>query len=134
MQSLIIPLVLLLALALWGVFETGRKFRREFRRRGKTWQDLSADMDKGEGMVVVDTVWGPQRGWGHPVIWWLPPGLAQGGDLGGQLEASARLVKCPRKMKNVEALRQRFGNENVVLHSWAVGAALMGAGERQNPA
>ena len=82
-QSLIIPVVLLLLLGLWGVFETGRKFRREFRIRGKSWEDLCGAMERGEGMIVVDMIWGPQRGLGHPVIWWLPTGEG-GRGLGGE--------------------------------------------------
>jgi hypothetical protein len=133
-QALIFPVVLLLLLALWGVLENGRKFRREFRLRGKSWQDLCAEMEKGEGLVVVDTIWGPQRGLGRPVIWWLPTGLAPGDDLGGRLESVGRLVKCPRKMKKIEALRQRFGPPRVVLHSWAVGTELLQMDEKGDSA
>jgi hypothetical protein len=129
-QSLIFPVVLLLLLALWGVLETGRKFRREFRLRGKSWEDLCATMAKGEGLIVVDTTWGPQRGLGRPVIWWLPAELAPGEDLGGCLESVAKLVKCPRRMKKVEVLRERFGTGRVVVHSWAVATELTQAGEK----
>jgi hypothetical protein len=133
-QSLLFPIGLLLLLAMWGVFETGRKFRGEFRVRGKSWEDLCAAMAKGEGTVVVDTIWGPQRGLGHPVIWWLPAGLTPGEDLAGHLQTSGRLVKCPRKMKKIELLRQRFGAQKVMLHSWAVAAELLATGERQDTA
>jgi hypothetical protein len=124
-QSLIIPIALLLLLALWGVFETGRKFRREFHLRGKTWEDLCTTMASGQGVVVVDTIWGPQRGLGHPVIWWLPASLTPDEDLARHIQTGARLVKCPRRMRKVEALRQRFGTEKVLLHSWAVAPDLM---------
>lgn len=133
MQSLIIPIALLLLLALWGVIETGRKFRREFRLRGKTWEDACAAMGKGEGFVVVDTIWGPQRGLGHPVIWWLPA-TAGSVELGEQVEKHAKLVNCPRKMKRPEALRQRFGADKVLLHSWAVDADLIPVGDKQRVA
>jgi len=126
-QSLIIPVILLLLLGLWGVVETGRKFRTEFRKRGKTWEDLCAAMERGDGLLVVDTIWGPQRGLGHPVIWWLPAALGVGEELAGQIETSAKLVKCPRKWKKVETLRGRFGTQKVLLHSWAVGADVMQA-------
>jgi hypothetical protein len=132
--SLIIPVVLLLLLGLWGVLETGRKFRTEFRRRGKSWDDLCAAMGRGEGLLVVDTIWGPQRGLGHPVIWWLPRALSIGDELGRLIETDAQLVQCPRNMRKAEALRERFGDEKVLLHGWAVGANLMPAGAKQDSA
>jgi hypothetical protein len=87
-------------------------------------------MERGEGLVVVDTLWGPQRGLGRPVIWWLPTALAPGDDLAGQLESAAKLVKCPRNMKKIEALRQRFGAQRVIPHSWAVDTDLLQTGAK----
>ena len=127
MESLIIPVALLVLLGLWGVFETGRKFRREFRRRGMTWEALCAAMDKGQGLLIVDSIWGPQRGFGHPVIWWVPA-LAKGEDVGAKIETAeggAKLVRCPGRMKSLEALRGRFGQRQVMAHSWAVGTQVM---------
>jgi hypothetical protein len=123
MYGLIIPAVLLLLVGLWGVFETGRKFRAEFRRRGKTWDAACTDLDQGRGLLAVDTIWGPQRGLGHPVIWWIPA-LAQGEDLAPKIEkpnGGALLVRCPRRLKILATLRARFGEKKVVAHSWNVG-------------
>ena len=133
-QSLIIPAVLLVLLGLWGVFETGRKFRREFQRRGKTWEAVCAAMEKEEGVLIVDTIWGPQRGLGHPVIWWIPA-LAEGEDVGARLETAqggAMLVRCPRGFKSVEMLRSRFGTARVKAHSWAVARDIMPAGDGEH--
>jgi hypothetical protein len=126
---LIIPGLLLVLLAIWGVFETGRKFRTEFKKRGKSWDSVSASMQKGDGLLVVDMIWGPQKGLGHPVIWWLPSPLAPGEELAPRVETGdALLVRCPRALKNVDALRQRFGQQNVVVHSWAVAREVLEAG------
>ena len=126
MYGLIIPAVLLLLVGLWGVLETGRKFRAEFRRRGKTWDATCADLDQGRGVLAVDTIWGPQRGLGHPVIWWIPA-LSQGEDLALKIEkpdGGALLVRCPRNLKNLPALQKRFGTQKVIAHSWNVGTSI----------
>ena len=129
MQSLIIPLAILLLVGTWGVWETGRKFRAEFRRRGKAWESVCADMARGAGILVVDTLWGPQRGLGHPVIWWLPVAV-EAEQMAMHIEGgSARLVRCPRRMRNAASLSGLFGSERVRTHTWAVGSALAGAGE-----
>jgi hypothetical protein len=122
MASLIIPALLLLLLGLWGIFETGRRFRREFRRRGKTWDAACADLDRGRGRLIVDTIWGPQRGLGHPVIWWVPT-LSEGEDLAAKIEnpqSGTLLVRCPRRLKNLPALQNRFSPQHVIAHSWNV--------------
>jgi hypothetical protein len=122
-ESLIIPIILLVLLGLWGVFENGRKFRREFLKRGKTWDAVCADMDRGRGVLIVDSIWGPQRGLGHPVIWWVPA-LNPGEDLGAKIETAeggALLVRCPRGLKSMGALRGKFGAARVLPHTWAVG-------------
>lgn len=129
MQSLIIPAVILLLIGLWGAWESGRKFRREFQRRGKAWEDVCAAVKEGKGRVVVDSVWGPQRGLGHPTIWWLPAVAdgAGGGEgakeIGPRIEnpaGDALLVRCPRSLKNLEALRAKFGAPAVLAHSWDI--------------
>jgi hypothetical protein len=123
MYGLIIPIVLLLLVGLWGVYATRRKFRAEFRRRGKTWDAACADLDQGRGLLVVDTIWGPQRGLGHPVIWWIPA-LGEGDDLAAKIEKAeggALLVRCPRSFKSLPTLQDRFGPQKVIAHSWNVG-------------
>lgn len=128
MQSLYIALGVLLLVGVWGFYESGRRFRAEFKRRGMSWQKLCAQMAAGEGeagILVVDTVWGPQRGLGHPVVWWLPAAVE---DFAGPIEGgAAHLVRCPRGMRNLEALRQRFGEHRVAAHGWALGRELLEA-------
>jgi len=126
-DSLIIPIVILVMLGLWGAFESGRKFRREFRQRGKAWAEACAAVDAGRGTLVIDTLWGPQRGLGHPAIWWIEEQVAEGEDLAPRIEAggTARLLKCPGKLRTAEALRQRFGTQRVITHSWSTVAALV---------
>ena len=126
MQGLIFPGILLLLVALWGVFSSGRKFRLEFKKRGKTWEEVSAAMTAGEGLLVVDMVWGPQRGLGHPAIWWLPRAVGENDDLTPALEPGgmAMLVKCPRHLRSLEALRKNFAPEKVRCHGWDVGTDL----------
>ena len=122
MQSLYIAMALLLLLGLWGVLESGRKFRREFARRGKAWDAVCAALEQGQGLLIVDTIWGPQRGLGHPVIWFIPS-LEKGDDLAAYIEpddGGALLVRCPRSLKNLQALKTRFGQERVMEHSWAM--------------
>jgi hypothetical protein len=128
-ESLIIPVVLLVMLGLWGAFESGRKFRREFRQRGIAWADVCGAMEGGRGTLVVDTVWGPQRSLGHPAIWWLEAIPISGEDLAGHIETggAARLVKCPGRMRNLQSLRRRFGPDRVVAHGWSVAAPLADA-------
>ena len=133
MSSLILPVVLLVLLGVVGVFQTGRKFRKVFQDRGKSWLDVCDCMARDEGVLVVDTLWGPQQGLGHPVIWWLPmvPGLED--DLGAVLEAepgAAMLVQCPRRLRSEAALRSRFGESRVMVHSWAVGRGLIMPGNK----
>lgn len=124
MESLAIPLAIFLLVAFWGVAETGRKFRTEFKKRGKTWQAVTQLM-AGEGTIIVDTLWGPQRGLGHPVIWWSPRVVAQGDDVAADLQSGAFLVKCPRALRSAEALRARFGPNRVVIHTWSIDLALV---------
>jgi hypothetical protein len=129
--NLIIPGIILLLLGLWGAFETGRKFRNEFRRRGKAWEAVCAALDRDEGVLVVDTIWGPQRGFGHPTLWWIPA-VVNGEPLAPKIETpdgGARLTRCPRSLRNLDALRQRFGSDKVRVHTWDVGAALTAAGQ-----
>ena len=76
-------------------------------------------------MLVVDTIWGPQKGLGHPVIWWLPEAAASQDALSERIpEEGTKLVKCPRRLRNFEALRAEFGPELVLQHTWAVPAAV----------
>jgi hypothetical protein len=123
---LFIPIGLLVMLAMWGAFESGRKFRREFRQRGKGWAEACAAMDAGRGILVIDTVWGPQRGLGHPAVWWLEE-RAVDAELSARIETggSARLVKCPGRMRNADALRQRFGVDRVITHGWSLAGTLV---------
>ena len=120
MQSLIFPAVLLLLVALWGVFSVGSKFRREFKVRGKEWDEVCAAMRAGDGILIVDILWGPQRGLGHPVIWWLPNSAGAGEDLSESLKSAARLVKCPRHLRSIQALRREFAPDRVRSHGWDV--------------
>ena len=122
MESLIFPVVLLVLVGLWGAFESGRKFRREFRKRGRDWASVSAAMENGEGTLAVDTIWGPQRGLGHPTIWWIDRPLPPGEDLTPFIETggAARLVNCPKSLRGLVPLQDRFGVDRVAVHSWAV--------------
>jgi len=117
-QSLIIPVGFLLLLGFWGVWENGRKFRSEFKRRGIEWAHAASALARGEGMLIVDTLWGPQRGLGLPVVWWLPEAVPAGADLLPLLQAEARLVNCPKPLKSAAALRGRFSESQVLVHSW----------------
>ena len=132
MQSLILPLVVLLLVGVWGVFETGRKFRREFAKRGVSWDAACRALEDGSGVLAVDTIWGPQRGLGRPVIWWVEAVPATESDLGeiirGEGAAAAKLVRCPRAMRSAEALRAKFGAQRIIVHSWAVNRELLEAG------
>ena len=128
MGSLILPVVLLVLLGVAGVYSTGRKFRREFQDRGKSWASVCASMARGEGVLVVDLLWGPQQGLGHPVIWWLaaiPEGAEKLGELLPAEAGAARLVRCPRRMRNAGALKSQFGASRVMVHNWAVGSGLL---------
>jgi hypothetical protein len=130
-QSLLLPLFIFAFVALWGVAETGRKFRREFRKRGKSWGEIEQLMAEGEGgMLIVDTLWGPQRGLGHPVVWFSARRVAAPEEIGREIESGAFLVKCPKGYCSAEALRERFGAERVVLHSWRIDTALAESAQR----
>jgi hypothetical protein len=127
-SSLILPVVLLVLLGVLGVYQTGRKFRKVFQNRGKSWLNVCECMSRGEGVLIVDTLWGPQQGLGHPVIWWLPAAPALEEDLGQLLEAepgAAKLVECPRRLRSEVALRSRFGDSRVMVHTWAVNSGLI---------
>ena len=132
MQSLILPLVVLLLVGVWGVFETGRKFRREYARRGISWEAVCTTIESGSWVLAVDTIWGPQRGLGRPVVWLLEAAPAADADIGEIIRdeggGAAKLVRCPRAMRSVEALRAKFGLERIILHSWAVSGELLEAG------
>jgi hypothetical protein len=118
-DSLIIPVAILLILGLWGTFQSRSTFRKEFRRRGKDWQATCSALDRGEGVLIVDTLWGPERGFGRPAIWWIDQS-PQNQDLALQLQNAALLVKCPASMRNLDALKQRFGPERVISHTWSL--------------
>ena len=120
MSSLIFPGIILLLVGLWGVFATGRKFRAEFKARGKTWESASDAVKAGNGMIVVDIVWGPQRGLGHPAIWYLPTIPPADEDLTPLLEPGgpALLVNCPRKFRDLQTLRGLFPKDKVRQTGW----------------
>lgn len=142
MQALIFPLVLLVLVGIWCVFETGRKFRREFARRGIAWEAVCRQMDAERGVLVLDTIWGPQRGLGRPVLWWIEVPPEKGADLGEIIRGEpggergggpaggpvAKLVRCPRAMRSAEALGKKFPPERIIRHSWAVSGELLGTG------
>lgn len=131
MATYILPAVILLLIGIWGALESGRKFRREFRRRGKSWNAVCAALDQNQGILVIDTIWGPQRGFGHPTLWWIPPDVTDE-PIASQIEppdGSALLTRCPRNLRSLDALRRRFGNEKVQAHSWNVDTSLTTAGQ-----
>ena len=119
-DSLAIAVGITILVAIWGLLESGRKFRREFRKRGQHWEVILERMAGAPGTLIVDTLWGPQRGLGHPVIWYLPRHVGEGENLAGELQAAAVLVKCPRAMRSTGALRERFGEARVRVHTWSV--------------
>ena len=132
MQSLIIPVALLLLIGLWGAWESGRKFRREFKRCGMDWNAVCASLRQAQGRLIVDSTWGPQRGLGHPTIWWLPQ-LADGEEIGPRLEhpqSDAKLVRCPRSLRSLEALRAKFGAPAVLAHSWNIAPPISASAAR----
>ena len=120
MNSLAIAVGVLVMVAIWGLVESGRKFRQEFQKRGQHWEVILQRMAAAPGTLIVDTLWGPQRGLGHPVIWYLPREVEEGENLAGELQTAAVLVKCPRAMRSTEALREQFGETRVRVHTWSV--------------
>ena len=137
MAAALLPIVLLLAVAFWGVFEAGRKFRREFKKRGKHWQEVCRAMNQGEGTIILDLIWGPQRGLGRPVIWWSSRVLTSDDDLAEEVGGAARITDCPRRLRNEQSLRELFecanGNSSrgavagsrVLIHSWGIDPSLL---------
>jgi hypothetical protein len=105
-SSLILPALLLVIIAFWGVFSAGRKFKKEFQRRGITWEEAAQSASAGAGVLVVDIVYGPPRGLGHPTLWFLPSAEASADDLAPLLEGTARIVRVPKSLRRVEALRK----------------------------
>ena len=129
MAGLIFPGVLLLLFAMWGIFSSNRKFKKEFRLRGMSWDAANAAAAAGEGVLVIDTVYGPLRGLGHPAIWYLSHAEAAVEDLGEVLKSTARIVHCPKALRSFEALKKLLPLESLRGHGWDVEADLATAGQ-----